>query len=145
MVSKKKKSKEQVLQEKGYEFQLLKQQLNNVDKRLEEVGNKLDDFNRIKRSLEGIKNSEEGDELLIPLGEGLFIKANVGELDEVLLGVGGSVLVGKSLSEAVNYVDDKIDQADEMVNRLNKNAQEFVNRLRDLEPELLELTRESRR
>jgi prefoldin subunit 5 len=54
--------------------------------------------------------------------------------------VGSSVVLGKDFKHAKEYVQERVDEADNLITRLNKNADLFVKRMRELEPELQALT-----
>lgn len=135
---------QQLLETKGYEFEMLRQQLSGIDAELQELTGRLGEFERAKETLLGLKNAKKGDDLLIPLGEGLFIKADINNVKEVLVGVGSAVVVGKEMKKAVDYVQERIDEADTLINRLNSNAQIILDQMRTLEPELRDLTEQAR-
>jgi prefoldin alpha subunit len=128
------------LNEKSIEFEMLRQQLAGVDGELQQLHNRLGAFDRAKQTLEGLKTAKEGDDLLIPLGEGLFVKADLKNIKEVLVGVGSNVVLGKELSKGVEYVQARIDEADNLISRLNSNAQLIMDRMRVLEKDLMDLT-----
>ncbi len=137
--------REQLLQQLGYEFEGLRQQLATIDAELRELHNRISEFERARDTLEAVKTSKKDDEILIPLSEGLFVKASIKNVSEALLGVGSSVVVGKSMDKAMEYVQERIDEADNLIQRLNQNAEYFITRMRALEPELQNLTLELRR
>ncbi|MBN1924159.1 MAG: prefoldin subunit alpha [Nanoarchaeota archaeon] len=140
-----KEKKQQLLQQLGYEFEGLRQQLAGIDAELQELNLRISEFERAKETLSALSNSKKDEEMLVPLSEGLFIKANIKNVKEVLVGVGSGVVVGKDMMKAKDYVQERIDEADNLINRLNSNAQYFVARMRELEPELQRLTLELRR
>jgi len=139
----KRKRQESILEEKSYEFEILRQQLMNTDKQLQELYPRMDSYSRVKETLEGLK--EEGrNEVIIPLGEGVMIKTFPEKTGNILLEVGSGVVVGKKLTDAVEYVQQRIDEADNLIGKLNNNAQVMMNKMREMEPELLKLTQELR-
>lgn len=148
MVTKKSKLEpaqvQKLLEEKGYEFEMLRQQLAGIDQELQELHDRIGQFEGAKLTLEGLKDTKKGTDLLIPLGEGLFLKAGINNVKDVLIGVGSGVIVGKEMSKAIEYVQERIDEADTLINRLNSNAQLLLNQMRRLEPELRDLTQQSR-
>lgn len=135
-------SKEQLqaqIQEKSYEFEMLRRELTGIEQEMSQLSERVGSFERVKIALNALKNTKKGEELIIPLGEGLFIKANMGKIDDVLLGVGSNIVIGKSILNAINYVNERIDEANKLIKRLTSNANNYSMRLRHLEPELQNL------
>ncbi|PJA22942.1 hypothetical protein COX58_00775, partial [archaeon CG_4_10_14_0_2_um_filter_Archaea_38_6] len=53
----KRKRQESILEEKSYEFEILRQQLMNTDKQLQELYPRMDSYSRVKETLEGLKEA----------------------------------------------------------------------------------------
>ncbi len=136
---------EKVLQDKSYEFETLRQELARIDEELAQLSDRMASFDNAKSALESLKGTKKGQESIVPIGEGLFIKAAITDVEKVLLSVGSGVVVGKGVDKALDYVAERIDEADKLVERLNANAAYFTQKMRQLEVEIQRLIAEAKR
>ena len=66
----------------------------------------------IKASLEDLN---EGSELLIPLGAGIYAKAKLEDSKEFLVNVGSNVIVKKSEDEVKEMIDKEIKEIEKLL------------------------------
>jgi prefoldin alpha subunit len=133
------KSMRAELEEKSKEFDLLRQQLSAIDDELNQLGERVQSFEAVKDSIDSIAKTKKGTELIVPLGEGLFIKSSISNVDNVLLGVGSGIVVAKTVADSQAYVEERIKEANTLMERLSENSAYFNERLRLLETELKSL------
>ncbi len=78
------------------------------------------EYEMTKRNLKQLK---EGDEILVPLGSGIFFNAKVGRIEKVFVNIGADVVMEKEVEETIKIIDEqikKIDKAiDETMEELN--------------------------
>ena len=126
------------MSEKSYEFETLRQEVAALNDEINQVGLRVESFELAKESVNAFKKSKSGDELVVPIGEGVFIKAKVDKNSTVLINVGSGVIVSKRLEDAESYVTERVDEADKLINTLNNNIAIFTQRLQVLEREIQE-------
>ncbi len=61
-----------------------------------------------------LKELSEGDKLLVPIGSGVFIKAEVKETDKVLLNIGAEILMEDTKESTIKIIDEQIQRIDEL-------------------------------
>src|SRR3989338_2449099 len=92
------KDKQKEMQEKYIELQLLDQQIKQMQKQIQLVEQQVMELSSVKQSLDEIKNIEKGTEVLAPLSSGIFAKAEIKDIDKLLVNVGADVVIEKDLS-----------------------------------------------
>ncbi|MDD2678673.1 MAG: prefoldin subunit alpha [Candidatus Nanoarchaeia archaeon] len=135
------KSNTELIEEKASEFEMLRQDLEGADSQMQEINYRMREFKSALETLSSIKNAKPGQELIMPLSEGLLIKVKLSSPDKVLLGIGNQLVAEKNIKECEEYVKKRIDEADSILNQLNESADKTAIKLRKLETEIMELNK----
>ena len=101
------------LQERLIELEYMKAQAEEVQQQMKSISESLMELKSAKAALEGVGKLKTGDEILVPAGGGIFIKARISESETVISSVGAGVLVDKKTSEVIDTVDDRIEKLTE--------------------------------
>jgi len=90
------------LQELGMRMKFLEQQMMQQDQQLQELTS-------VRDSIEEISKGAEGQEMLIPLGAGVFVKGVLKDCKTVKMNVGAGAVVEKSFLDAKRLVEEQIE------------------------------------
>ncbi|MEA2046151.1 MAG: prefoldin subunit alpha [Euryarchaeota archaeon] len=71
-------------------------------------------------TINAMGSAKEGQEMLVSIGEGSFIRARIESKDKVILGVGAGVSIEKTTSEAEEELTARKAQLVEGANKLNE-------------------------
>jgi len=126
------------LQDKALMLQLIKQQMEALDKRillLEEKRAELEIITQALESLEKQKNKE----LLIPLGSGVFLQGKLLNANTVFVEVGANVVIKKDWSQAKELIKSQINELEKAQMKLRE---ELVLMNEEAEAREMELIRE---
>jgi len=105
--------KKEHLQERLIELEYMKAQAEEVQQQMKSISESLMELKSAKAALESVSKLKTGDEILVPAGGGIFIKARISESETVISSVGAGVLVDKKTSEVIDTVDDQIEKLTE--------------------------------
>ena len=108
------------------EAQVLQQQLGNLQLNYASVELAI-------QTLGNIAKLSKGDQMLLPVGSGAYIKSKVEDNEVALVDVGAGVVVEKSIPDAVKFLETRINDMDSTREKLQKNFVEVSNRLKSLE------------
>lgn len=72
------------------------------------------------KAVEAMETAEEGQEMLVPIGQDSFIHAKLASKDKVTVGVGAGVSIEKSASEAKESLSKRKAQLSEASAKLNQ-------------------------
>ncbi len=133
---------EDEFQQKAYEFEMYRQELANIQKQLQELSYRIQELDLILDSLKAIKNEDGKDEIIVPIGQGVYIKTKMVNTENILIDVGSNVIIEKDIDSAISYIKERFDEISNYIDRLNKDAQYFTAKLQELEPILNKMSQE---
>lgn len=111
------------LNEKYLEFQILDQQLKQVNQQLLNLDNQLLELQRIEDNLSDISKTKKNTELLVALGGGVFSKAELKENNTVLMNVGANIVIEKNIPSSKEIINHQIGQLKDAVKQLEQEFQ----------------------
>lgn len=90
------------------ELRLMEGSAETLNSRLQFLTTALDDLRLAQQSLRDLKDVEADTPLLVPVGGGALVNAQLGDLNKVVMGIGARVSVEMDLEEAIENVDERI-------------------------------------
>ncbi|HOO54843.1 MAG TPA: prefoldin subunit alpha [Methanothrix sp.] len=72
------------------------------------------------KAVEAMETAEDGQEMLVPIGQDSFIHAKLATKDKVIVGVGAGVSIEKSNAEAKESLNKRKEQLSEASAKLNQ-------------------------
>ena len=121
---------EQILKE----YELSRSQLELYQQNLELIDGRLSELRMIDNALDEIKDTNKNNEMLVPIGGDTFIKASIIDPENVIVGVGASVAVKKTIGDAKEDIEDKIAELEKVRADHTSNLEKLISKLRELEP-----------
>jgi len=101
------------------QMQEMKQNLQQMQQQLQLLEHQLLELDQVKDTIVEMKKSEKGQEILVPLGAGVFTKATIKDNEKIIMNVGSSVAVDKTLSEAEELVLKQIEELQKIQEQMN--------------------------
>lgn len=123
-------------EKKIFEFQILQQHLQEVQRRQQMVAERIDELARTKAAFEELKTVKAGDSAMIPLGGENFIPGKIADTNSILVGIGGGVAIKRSVETAGDILDGRISEMERVSCELATEAQSTFSRLTNLQAEL---------
>ena len=87
-------------------------------------------------TIESLKNLQDGQEILLPLGNLAFIKAKLTDSSKVLVNVGASVVLEKEIDTAKDQIDQRIESLTKSQMQLRQGLQQIIQKLQQLRTEI---------
>ena len=104
----------QNLQQQLTQYRYIEEQRNLYQSQLELVNASLANLQNTKLTLEKIKEGiKEDDEILLPIGGLVKIRAKIRDTQRILVSVGQDVVIEKSLDDSISFLDGIIDKQKE--------------------------------
>jgi prefoldin alpha subunit len=128
------------IEEKSAEFEMLRRELETIDAQNSEISSRLSQFKSAVEIINQIKKAVPGQDIILPISEGLMIKAQIKDPKSALISVGNNIIIQKNSEDCESYIKERIDEADNLLSQLDAQALNITNKLRKLESELLMLT-----
>lgn len=100
--------KENQLRQLLTEMRMMEGSSNTLQQRLQQVLAAVSELRLAQQSLGDLKKVESGTNLLVPVGGGAFINAEMGGIDNVVVGIGADVSVEMQYDDAVKDVNGRL-------------------------------------
>ncbi len=111
------------------EYRTLESTANVLQSRLELLTAALTETVRASLTLQGVKNAQEEEETLIPIGSGSFIKSKLASIDKTLVGVGANICIEKGIDEAIHDFKGRQSDLERTVSSLQQQLEQVVTEL----------------
>ncbi|MFX1365088.1 MAG: prefoldin subunit alpha [Promethearchaeota archaeon] len=123
----------QEYQEQLIQIQYFREQYNMIQGQLEFMNASLGNLLNIKTTLQNIKEGvKEGDEILIPIGGLVNIKAIIKNPEKVLVSIPQDVVIEKDINGAIEFLDKSMEQHNQQIEYLRTQLQKVEMTLRQI-------------
>ena len=129
----------QELHQRSAELQYMEEHFNKLSSHYKEYENKIVDIAAIKESIDDIKKQEVGSEILVPLANGIFIKAKLSEKDNFLVNVGSDVVVRKDSEQAKILLDEQAKEINTYKENIYQQMINISEQIRNVETDIRNL------
>lgn len=92
------------------QLQLTNQRLQELQDHLELAQQQLEHATIAQHMIEQLQTAKKGQEMLIPVGNGIFFSVQASDVKTVKTAVGAGVVVDKSAQEALSFVDTQLKE-----------------------------------
>jgi len=117
-------------QELMMKLSMFEQQIQHLNQQLQAVGEGIVEMNSLNFALDELKG-KEGNEILSPLGRGIFTKTKLIS-EDLIVDIGGKNFVKKSIPEAKKIIEDQVKKLEEVkkdlefqIEKVNKELMEM--------------------
>jgi prefoldin alpha subunit len=121
----------------SYEVAVYKEQLNLLKKEMERISLSTLDISNATKAVEDLK----AEHILVPVGGGSYIKADVHET-QVLVPIGGNYVVEMSKASALLEMHKRIDATKQAVTKLNEEFVKINKKLMDVGTKLKDVEKQ---
>ena len=129
-------------QRKLVELQLLDQATKQIEQNLVNIESQINELKKLTESLDDIKKVKEGTEIFVPIGAGVFTKAQLKENKDILVNVGSGVVVKKSFDEAKEIVESQTKELEELFSQNQSEFNRIVLEIESLQKEFQSIEKE---
>lgn len=136
------KEKQQQLQQKYLEMQLIDQQLKQVHKQLLALEQQINDAKEVLENLDSFSKTKVGSSMLVPVSSGIFVKATLADNKELAVNVGANTIVKKTVPETKELLDKQIMEMQKLRNEMSKQSEQLSQQGIKAEEELRKLAGE---
>jgi prefoldin alpha subunit len=107
-------------QQLAYQFQHLREQKNMYEQNLDIIQASLNNLINTRKTIENLHDVEDGEEVLLPVGGMINLRANIVNPDKVLLSVSDDIVIEKNLDRSKEFIEKLIEQHRDQVEFLNE-------------------------
>jgi prefoldin alpha subunit len=125
------------IQEKYIEFQYLQQQMLELQKQVQTVTQQAAELVSSKSSLDEVAAIDEGTEILVPVQNGIFIKAKISGVSELTVNVGSGIAVTKTIEETKKLLEGQHNELIGYRQQLVAELQSVLEQAKKIEKEIV--------
>ncbi len=122
---------QQQLAELSEKHQVYQYQAESIAQQINMVKITIKDVETALITITALKDEPAGKETLVPIGFGSFVKANLSDPANVVVGIGSGVSVEKKIDDAKSFLEKRKDELtkyhEQLNNTISKLAQELQN------------------
>ena len=115
----------------AYAFQALRERKAMYEQNLDLIYASLSNFTNTKETVQNLEKVEDGDEILIPVGGIVNLKAKIKDPKKILLSV-SDVVIEKNIEKSIEFIDKLIEQHKEQIKFLTEQLQQIEARLQGI-------------
>tara|TARA_Y100000310_G_C20649984_1_gene798822 strand:- start:158 stop:577 length:420 start_codon:yes stop_codon:yes gene_type:complete len=127
---------EQKAQEMYAQIQAIEQQIKSYQQQAQTIDNQFVELKMTERSIEEFKNLKEGDEMFVPLNNGIFAKAALKNNKDLLLNVGSKIVVNKKPDEAKELIASQLKEMEQVKVKIQEEIEKLMHQGTSLQKEL---------
>ncbi len=120
---------EEELRRLSMEMRYLEQTADALQQRISMVNAALTDINYANMTLDGIEKEKESSEMLVPIGGSSYIKVKLADTNKVIIGLGSSVSVEKTLPEAKVTLKERLDELEKTMHSAQQQYSQVAERI----------------
>ncbi len=127
------------------EYVFLRQLAETLNRNLTLLNNLLAEIRVTQEAIKEIEKISESNDVIVSIGGMVFLKTRLPSRDCVLINIGSNVVVEKSYEEALEYLRNREENLKTELERTNNSYIQVLNRMRQLEQLLRQLSEKGRR
>ncbi len=112
-----------------------------LQSRLDFVRAALNEVTAAHATLEGLKNLQEGDEALIPVGAGSYLRMKIADSKKLVMGIGAGAAIEKDVEGSAVELKDRLQELEKARTSLEQQLDQTVGRYQQDREALEELLR----
>ncbi len=118
--------KENQLRQMLGEMRQMEGSVNILQQRFQQVMGAVSELKLAQKSLDDLKETQPGSNLLVPVGGGAFIDAKMGVIDKVVVGVGAGVSVEMQYDTAVEDVTGRLSEMEKAQTSIDQQLRQIL-------------------
>ena len=122
--------------QKIIELELTNQKLSQLTNQIRLAENQVEHAVMATAMLEELKGASADQELLVPIGNGIFITVKAADVGKIKMAVGAGVVVDKGVEDALVTVNKQVTEVQQYHQELAKEYEDTVRKAQSLQEEL---------
>jgi prefoldin alpha subunit len=131
---------DEALKEKYLALQMLAKGMKQLQEQIQAVSERLSMLRDVEEALDELKASKEGTEALVPVSEGIFMKASIKDSNSLIVNVGSGVCVEKTPEQTKELLSQRVSELSNHRSQLLAELEMQAMQAEELETELSKLS-----
>jgi prefoldin alpha subunit len=105
-------NEEEIIRQLATEIRILEGSVNALQSRLNIVRTAINEVNLAHATLEGLTKLQDGDDTLVPVGAGSYVRMRVADSKKLVMGVGAGTAIEKDVPSSIEELKVRIQEMD---------------------------------
>jgi len=136
------KEQQKAVQKKFMQLQVLEQQIKQVQEQVRQIDSQLMELIGTEQSLEELSKINNKPEIMVPVSGGIFVKAKLEDTSQVLVNVGASTAVPKSIAETKKLVHQQVEELEKLKEKIVEQLGAMITVAKKMQTELKQMVGE---
>ena len=132
---------EDIVRQLASEIRILEGSIGVLQSRLDIVRGAINEVTLAFNTLEGMKNLQNGDSTLVPVGAGSYIRMQVADSKKIVMGIGAGVAVEKDVEGSVEELKGRLQDLDKARTSIQQQLDQTATRYQQDREAIEELLR----
>ena len=128
--------KEKKMQEMYMEFQMLDQNIKQLQKQLEMLTTQMMEVNATINGLEEFNKIQGEKQIFVPISSGIFARASIKDTSELLVNVGANVVITKNFASTKKLMQNQFEEMKKVQGRIVTELENMAEKAGQLEMQL---------
>jgi prefoldin alpha subunit len=125
------------------ELQYLEGTAQAIQQRISLVDAAITEMQVANSTMEGLRSESVGEDVLVPIGGGSYIRAKIGDNEKLIVGIGADVAIEKGLPEAIESYNARVAELQKARSALERQIEQILARIEKGRQELQTLAKEA--
>lgn len=136
------KTEEEITQQAYMELQMLDGRIRQLQQQVQILRQQGEEVESIKSNLTETSKTKKGNTILVPLANGIFARAKIEDVDNLLVNVGAGTVVTKNLEDTKRMLDDQLREGRRVEAKLLREQEQAVHQFNSKQAELQKMIAE---
>jgi len=119
-----------------FELRVLEETGNTLQTRIGFINAAIRELQIANETINGIKNENKGSHILVPIGGGSYINAQITDTENLLVGIGANVSTVKNIASAQEDIGTRILELEKTKNAVQKQLEDVNIQIRSTQNQL---------
>jgi len=133
---------EDVIRQLATEIRILEGSVGALQSRLDIVRAAINEITLAHATLEGLAKLEDGDDTLVPVGAGSYIRMRITDSKKLVMGIGAGTAMEKDVASSIGELNERIQELDKARTSIQQQLDQTLTRYQQDRDALEDLLRQ---
>ena len=119
---------EEIVRQLANEIRILEGSVTTLQSRLEVVRSAINEVALAHATLEGLTKLQDGDDTMVPVGAGSYIRVKIADSKKLVMGIGAGVAMEKDVMSSIEELKGRVQELDKARNSIQQQLDQTAAR-----------------
>lgn len=119
---------EELVRELATEIRILEGSASTLQSRFDIVRTAINDASLAQATLEGLTKLQDGDDTLVPVGAGSYVRMKIGDSKKLVMGLGAGTAIERDVTSSIEELKRRVQELDKARNSIQQQLDQTLAR-----------------